>query len=88
MYEIAVASIRAVACLDESFAGFGPEQWIALAKFLHAVCKVALQTKFALSLFLELSAELRFQLRIFESSMDSSFFRRVAEICLAKVSGA
>lgn len=84
MDEVAVISIRALAALDVSSAGFRPEQWIALAQFFHAVCKVALQTKVALSLFLEFSAELRFV----ESSMDSSLFRRVAEICPAKVSGA
>jgi len=83
MDEVAVISIRALAALEVLSAGFRPEQWIALAQFLHAVCKGALQTKVALSLLLEFSAELRFQLRL-----DSSFFRRVAEIVLAKESGA
>ena len=88
MDEVTVASIRAVAALDVSSAGFSPEQWIVLVQFSHAVCKGALRTKLALSLLLELSAEMLFQLRFVESSMDSSFFRRVAEIVLAKVSGA
>jgi len=86
MDEMTVVSIPAVTALDVSFTGFGPKQWIVPAQLSHAVCKGALQAEAARSLFLELSAELRFQLRAVESSMDLSFYRRVAEIGLAKVS--